>query len=48
MDDRTDDETNGWKGRPPQADKTKDIIYEDKGIQVRVQRAYRLTLVSLM
>ncbi len=20
---------DGWKGRPPQADKTKDIIYED-------------------
>ncbi len=28
MDDGTDDGTDGWKGRP-QADKTKDIIYED-------------------
>jgi hypothetical protein len=32
MDDRTDDETDEWKGgRPsPQLDKTKDIIYKDK------------------
>ncbi len=30
MDDGTDDGMDGWKGRPPQADKTKDIIYEDK------------------
>jgi hypothetical protein len=31
MDDETDDDTDGWKGRPPpsQPDKNKDIIYKD-------------------
>ncbi len=36
MDDETDDETDGWKGRrpPSQPDKTKDIIYKDVYCQI--------------
>jgi hypothetical protein len=29
MDDKREDRTDGWKGRPLQADKTIDIIYRD-------------------
>jgi hypothetical protein len=29
MDDEMDDETDGWKGRPPKDDETIDIIYID-------------------
>jgi hypothetical protein len=29
IDDGTDDETDGWKGRPLQADRTNDIIEVD-------------------